>query len=63
MKIELDKLRDWESGLMTDAQEVEFFQSLIDSGLAWKLGGKYMRRAGALMEAGRVEKRDVAETA
>jgi hypothetical protein len=63
MKIELSKLRDWESGVLTPEQEIAFFQSLIDSGLAWKLGGKYMRRAGVLIAAGKVTKQDVAETA
>lgn len=49
----VDKIMDWESGLMTTEEEVvDFFQELIDSGMAWTLQGCYGRGAAALIEQG-----------
>lgn len=49
----LRKIIDYESGNLTDEDEViEFFQELIDSGLAWKLQGHYGRMAQALIAKG-----------
>lgn len=42
----------YEQGEMTDDETVEFFQQLIDTGLAWQLQGSYGRTAHALIEAG-----------
>jgi hypothetical protein len=46
------KIMAWEGGEMDQAQEVEFFQELIDNGMAWTLQGMYGRNAQALIEAG-----------
>jgi hypothetical protein len=44
---------DWESGEMeTEEEVIEFFQHLIDTGLAWKLQGSYGRTAAALIDQG-----------
>ena len=48
----IDKIIDYESGLLSDDETVELFQSLINSGLAWQLQGHYGRTATALIEAG-----------
>jgi hypothetical protein len=48
----LDKIMAWEAGEMTAEAEAEFFQELIDSGLAWKLQGMYGRAAAHLIEQG-----------
>jgi hypothetical protein len=49
----LDKIMDWESGQMETQEEViEFFQALIDTGMAWTLQGSYGRTAEALIEEG-----------
>jgi len=49
----LDKIEKYEDGKMTDEQEtIEFFQSIIWSGLVWKLQGHYHRVAISLIEAG-----------
>ena len=48
----LDAVMLIESGDATDEQMVEAFQSLIDSGVVWKLQGFYGRTARGLIEAG-----------
>ena len=49
----LDKIEKYEDGEMTDEQEtIEFFQSIIWSGLVWRLQGHYHRTAIGLMKAG-----------
>lgn len=44
----------YENGDMTDDQVIEFFQGLVDSGMAWRLQGSYGRMAQALIESGDV---------
>jgi hypothetical protein len=54
-EVKKDMLGDimaWEDGNMTEAEEIDFFQRLINSGEAWKLQGKYGRNAERLIEAG-----------
>lgn len=46
------KIISFENGEMTDDQVIEFFQELIDSGIAWKLQGTYGRVATSLIEQG-----------
>lgn len=49
---DIDKIMRYENGEMEEEEMVEFFQELINSGLAWKLQGHYGRTAKALIEAG-----------
>ena len=51
---DVDKIIRYEAGEMDDEEMVEFFQELVDSGLAWQLQGHYGRTAAALIEAGHV---------
>jgi hypothetical protein len=54
----VDKIIAYECGLMDSEEEViEFFQYLIDTGLAWSLQGHYGRTASALIEAGYCQKK------
>ena len=48
----LDKIIDYENGEMSHEEVIEFFQELIDNGMAWSLQGSYGRTAVALIEAG-----------
>jgi hypothetical protein len=51
----VDQINEWESGGMDENEEVEFFQYLIDNGLAWTLQGCYGRRARQLIQDGLCE--------
>jgi hypothetical protein len=48
----VDKIIKYENGNMDDKETIEFFQELIDSGMAWKLQGHYGRTAAHLLEEG-----------
>jgi hypothetical protein len=51
----LPKVMEYESGNMTDREDiVEFFQELVNSGVAWKLQGHYGRIAQSMLETGEV---------
>jgi hypothetical protein len=52
MRDSLAKIIAFEEGELDFEEQVELFQELIDSGLAWKLQGVYGRTAMALIEAG-----------
>jgi len=50
----VDLIMKFESGELSEADTIELFQDLVDSGMAWKLQGFYGRTATALIEAGHV---------
>jgi len=49
---DVTKIIAYEQDAMDEAEVIEFFQELIDSGLAWRLQGHYGRTARRLIEAG-----------
>ena len=52
---QLDKIMKYEDGAMTEPEMIEFFQGLVDTGLAWELQGRYGRTARDLILAGLVK--------
>lgn len=48
----LDKVINYEMGAMNREEIIDFFQELIDSGLAWELQGMYGRQAKSLLDSG-----------
>lgn len=52
-----DRMFAWETGeLQDEEQEIELFQELVDSGLAWQLQGFYGRHAAAMLTAGLIHR-------
>lgn len=51
----VDQIIAYENGEMDEEQVIEFFQGLIDSGLAWSLQGSYGRTAAYLIDSGRCD--------
>lgn len=49
---EVDRIIAYESGELNHDETVDLFQSLIDSGLVWRLQGHYGRMASHLIGAG-----------
>lgn len=49
---DVDKIVRYEAGEMTEDEMFEFFQGLINTGLAWKLPPKYGRKADDLIHFG-----------
>lgn len=55
----VEEFIDWENGDMSEENEIEFFQKLLDTGMAWTLQGMYGRRTAELLNAGYLIKRSV----
>lgn len=49
-----DALIAWEQGNISEGEAIYLFQGLVDSGLAWRLQGKYGRQAMEFIRAGLV---------
>jgi hypothetical protein len=52
---QIDLIIKYEQGELGEEETIQFFQELINSGMAWKLQGHYGRTAHALIEAGYCE--------
>lgn len=50
----LEKLMRFEAGDMDEAETIDFFQDLVNTGMAWKLQGYYGRMAAHLIDQGLV---------
>ena len=51
-RLNVDDIIDYENGDMDWDRLVDFFQNLINSGLAWTLQGHYGRMAQSLIDEG-----------
>ena len=54
-KEDLDKMIDWEDGILGKAETIALFQKLVDSGDAWVLQGCYGRQAQKMINAGLIK--------
>lgn len=50
--MDIDKVIKYENGEMSEQEIIDFFQELVDSGMAWELQGSYGRMAMHLVESG-----------
>jgi hypothetical protein len=48
------QIMDFQTGLMGEAQALELFQRLVDSGYAWQLGGVFSQMAKSLISNGKI---------
>jgi hypothetical protein len=48
----VSKIVEWESGEMSEEDEISFFQEMVNSGVVWQLQGAYGRQAKAMLDAG-----------
>ena len=53
----IDKIIRYEQGEMDPEETLEFFQELVNTGLAWQLQGHYGRTAQALINEGLIEEK------
>jgi hypothetical protein len=51
----VDQLIAYEEGQITEHQEIELFQHLIETGTCWQLAGHYHRMGATLIEAGLIK--------
>ena len=54
----LDKIVSYELGEMSEKEEIELFQELVDTGVIWSLQGSYQRRAKEMIYNGIIEGND-----
>ena len=51
----INRIIDYESGLLDEEETLELFTDLIKTGLAWKLQGHYGRTASSLIRSGVID--------
>lgn len=59
----VSRMIDFEMGLLDESETLDFFQDLVDTGMAWSLQGSYGRMANALINEGLILSSDRPRTA
>ena len=57
-RLNVDDIVDYENGDMDWDRLVDFFQNLLDSGMAWSLQGSYGRMAQGLIDEGHCTRKE-----
>ena len=52
-----NEIMDYEEGKLDEAETLQMFAKLIESGLAWQLQGHYGRTASAMIKGGLITDR------
>jgi hypothetical protein len=55
----VDKIISYESGVMPDDEVLEFYQELVDTGMAFTLQGSYGRNAAFLISTGQIKPKEI----
>ena len=50
--VDINDIIEYEQGQMSEERMIDFFQELINSGIAWQLQGHYGRTAQSLIDEG-----------
>jgi len=50
----IEDIKRYENGEMNEEQEVEFFQTLLDTGIIFSLQGHYQRQMDRMIENGEI---------
>lgn len=53
----MNEILDYEEGKLNEAETLQMFANLIESGLAWQLQGHYGRMASAMIQSGLITER------
>lgn len=53
----INEIMDYEEGKLNEAETIQMFAHLIESGLAWQLQGHYGRTASAMIQSGLITER------
>ena len=59
---DVENIIKYENGEMKEEEVIEFFQDLINTGMAWQFQGHYGRTAAYLIEAGHCTTPDMEES-
>jgi hypothetical protein len=57
-RVNVNDIFRYEMGELNDEETLDLFQGLVDTGLAWRLQGRYARAAMELLDSGLIVARE-----